>query len=301
MRLKQIEDFLAVVEAGSIHAAARKIGVSQPAVTKSVRALEAELHVQLMRRTNHGIVPTPAGRAFFARARVAHSELRKAHEELRLLGGDGGGTVAFGVGPTAGTLVVPEAIADFRLHNPRARVRVVEGFPNMLLPLVRDETLDFALGPRFDGKIDPAFAFRPLFRHDFVIVVRKGHPMRNAKSLAELAGAEWISVLQFSLPDGPLAKLFSVAGLETPKQMVQCESYNIVAALLAKSDMLGLLSSRLLTEPSARESLQHIPIVERLPSYTAGMFSRKDSPFTPAAAAMAKAMTVAARRLARAG
>ena len=59
MRLRQIQDFLAVIEEGSIHAAARKSGLSQPAVTKSLRGLEAELHAQLVRRTNHGVVATP--------------------------------------------------------------------------------------------------------------------------------------------------------------------------------------------------------------------------------------------------
>src|SRR5690349_3028507 len=120
MRLKQIQDFLAVVEAGSIHAAARKIGVSQPAMTKSVRGLEAELRVQLVRRTNHGVVPTEAGRAFFARARVADSELRKGEEEMARLAGKGTGAVAFGAGPTATLLVVADAIASFRQDFPRA-------------------------------------------------------------------------------------------------------------------------------------------------------------------------------------
>ena len=50
-------------------------------MTKSVRSLEAELEVQLLQRTTHGAVPTPAGRAFFARARIAQAELRKAKEE----------------------------------------------------------------------------------------------------------------------------------------------------------------------------------------------------------------------------
>src|SRR5262245_13997027 len=81
VRLTQIRDFLAVVESGSIRAAARKLGVAQPTITKSVRSLETELHVQLLGRNARGIVPTASGRAFFARARVAQSELRKAEEE----------------------------------------------------------------------------------------------------------------------------------------------------------------------------------------------------------------------------
>jgi len=73
----------------------------------------------------------------------------------------------------------------------------------------------------------------------------------------------------------------------------------IVVAVLAKTDMLGIISSRLLATPLARELLEPITVAERLPSSTAGIFTRKDTSLTGPAAAMAKAVTAAARRLAR--
>ena len=64
MRLTQIRDFLAVVEAGSINAAARKLGVSQPGLTKSLGSLEAELSASLLKRTPTGVTLTRLGQAF---------------------------------------------------------------------------------------------------------------------------------------------------------------------------------------------------------------------------------------------
>jgi LysR family transcriptional regulator of abg operon len=289
-----------VVETGSIHAAARKSGVSQPAMTKSVRGLEEELRVQLVRRTNHGVVPTPAGKAFFARARVAQSELRKAKEEMAQLAGNGAGAVAFGAGPTATLLVVPEAITRFRQEFPKARIRVLEGYLPLLLPLIRDGTLDFAIGPRPDDKLDAALRVRPLFRHKFVVVARKEHPLRNARSLAQLAHADWISLLPPGAPGGPLDRTFALAGLPVPQQVIQCESVNVAVGLIAKTDVLGIWSHRMLTQSFARDFLQQIAVAEPMPSYTVVMFMRADPPLTPVASAMAKAVTVAARRLARA-
>src|SRR5260221_9970694 len=66
MRLSQIRNFLAVVESGGIRAAARKLGVSQPAITRSVRRLETDLHARLLQRTPTGVVLTKPGRAFLA-------------------------------------------------------------------------------------------------------------------------------------------------------------------------------------------------------------------------------------------
>src|SRR5918994_5878492 len=93
MRLNQIRDFVSIVEAGSIRAAARALGVTHPAMTKSVRQLEDDLHVQLIRRSTRGVVPTAPGRAFLARARAIQAEVRKAQEELSALAAEGSGTV----------------------------------------------------------------------------------------------------------------------------------------------------------------------------------------------------------------
>jgi LysR family transcriptional regulator, regulator of abg operon len=295
MRLTQIRDFLAVVECGGIRAAARKLGVSQPTVTKSVRSLEAELHVQLLGRNARGVVPTASGRAFFARARVAHSELRKAEEEAHA-GEASAGAVAFGVGNVGLALIVPEAVARFRRRFPRARLRIVEGLAYRLLPSVRDETLDFAMGLRPSSELDPVLRFRPLYRSELVVAARKGHPLRQARTLAELAGADWLGASTLSLPGGPLERLFAGAGLPPPQPLIQCESYGGLVALLAGSDMLALMQRRTVTELAARDSLQEIRISQAIPSVTAGIFTRADTPLTRAAAAMVKALTAVARR-----
>jgi len=299
MRLTQIRDFLAVVECGGIRAAARKLGVSQPTVTKSVRSLEAELHLQLLGRSANGIVPTAAGRAFFARARVAHSELRKAEEEAAQLGGPNGGAVAFGVGNLGATLIVPEAVARFRRQFPRASIRIVEGLAHRLLPSLRDETLDFVMGLRPATALDAALRFRPLYRSELVVAARKGHPLRNARSIAALAACEWLSTSTLNLPGGPLERVF--AGIAAaPRSVIQCESYNTVVALLASTDMVGLLQRRTLKEPFARDTLQELAVAEMLPSVTAGIYTRADTPLTRAAAAMARAASAVARELTRA-
>ena len=300
MRLNQIRDFVTVVESGSIRAAARKLGVSQPAITKSVRGLEAELHSRLMQRTPHGIVPTASGRAFFARARVAQAELRKGEEEVtHLSGGESAGSVAFGIGPVATISIVPEAITRFRQRHPRAHIRIVEGYASTFLPLIRDGTLDFALAIRPDAKADPALTFRPLFRIDYAVVARKGHPLRDARSLTELRNASWLNVAPLGSSSGALDQAFSSAGLTSSQQTIRCDSYHVALTLLAKTDMLSILARRMLTDSPARELLQQIPVAEQMPSRTVGIFTRTDSPLTSIAAEMAKAVTLIARQIAK--
>jgi DNA-binding transcriptional LysR family regulator len=298
MRLSQIRDFLAVVESGGIRAAARKLGVSQPAITRSVRGLEAELHVRLLERTSTGAVPTQSGRAFVTRARAAQAELRKAEEEVDQRD-QSAGSVAFGVSPTS-AMIVPEAVARFGQEFPETRVRIAEGLPQLLIPQVRDETLDFAICRRALVKLDSGLAFRPLLRNDFAVVARKGHPLEKARSLAQLVEASWISLLPLDAPDGPFASAFSPAGLSVPRQVIQCESYNTAIGLIAKTDMVGFLSRQLLAESILGNFLREIPVSEPLPSYAVGLFTRTGTPLTQAAAAMANAIIEAARTRTRA-
>ena len=301
MRLTQIRDFLAVFECGGIRAAARKLGVSQPTITKSVRALETELHVQLFARNARGLAPTASGRAFFTRARVAHSELRKAEEEAAEAGGSSAGSVAFGIGPLSMVKIVPEAIARFRRQFPRARVRIVEGLSRVLLPSLRDETLDFVVTMRPVSEVDPTFRFRPLYRGELCVAVRKGHPLRHARTLAELAGADWLSMSTASRSGAFVARLFASAGAPPPAPLIECESINTLVALLGTSDMLAVIQRLNLKQPLARDVLQEIPITDAIPSVTLGIFTRADTPLTRVAAAMVKNVTAVAREIARSG
>lgn len=297
MRLSQIRDFLAVVESGGIRAAARKLGVSQPAITRSVRGLEAELHVRLLQRTPTGAVPTESGRAFVARARAAQAELRKAEEEIDLLS-QAVGSVAFGVSPTS-AMMVPEAIARFRQQFPQTRIRIAEGLPQALIPMVRDQTLEFAICRRALLRLDSGLAFRPLLRNDFAVVVRRDHPLENAGSLAQLVDASWISLLPADAGDSPFDSAFSAAGLSVPKQVIQCESYNTAIGLIAKTDMLGFLARQLLADSILGDFLREIRVSEPLPSFSVGLFTRTGTPLTQAGQAMAREIIAVARARAR--
>jgi LysR family transcriptional regulator, regulator of abg operon len=299
VRLNQIRDFVSVVEAGSLRAAARRLGISQPAMTKSIRSLETELQVELLRRTTRGVMPTPSGRAFLARARVVQTELRKAEQELARVAGEDGGTVAFGVAPNTGVLLAPDALARFRRDRPSARLRIVEGPPHALLSLVRDETLDFVVGQREGSEFDGALKFRPLCRTRLVVAGRRGHPLRRAKSLQGLADAHWLMFAPQDSPGMPFTRTFSAAGLPLPRSLVQCESYAVMFAMLAKTDALALTTPQFLAEPYVRGVLEEIPIDTPPTPLTIGMFTRADAPLTIAAAAMARAMIAAARALPR--
>jgi len=293
MRLNQVRAFVAVADCGSLRAAARRLGVSQPAMTKSIRGLEAELNAQLVQRTSRGVVPTAAGKVFLTRARVVQAELRKAGEEVAQIAGQRGGSVAFGLGLPALALV-PDALADFHRQYPAVRLRVVEGAANALVPLVRDETLDFCVSRRQPGEPEPGLRYRSLMRSRIVVAVRRGHPFSRARALSDLVDADWL-VIRAPGTGGYLEPAFARAGLPLPQSIVHCESYGIALTLLATGDTIAALVAELLELPFLRTWLQEIKLDEPLPALPVGIYTRADAPLTPAAAALVKAVVTAAR------
>lgn len=298
MRLTQIRDLLAIAESGSIRKAARSMGVSQPAMTKSVQLLESELGTQLLHRTSRGAVATRLGKVFLAHARVIQAELRKAEQALSQPEDRRGGRVAIGVSPTATVLVVDDVLRRLQATRPRCSVHVIEGVWSSLLPRVRDETLDLAIVLRTpDAKLNPAVRFKPLFSTNLVVAGRRGHPLRAARSLRELAAASW---LMFGPPGhaGLLARFFAAADLPPPRVTIQCESYAAALALLARTDTLGLVTPQLLAEPYTVNLLQQIRVSQPTPAVTVGMLTRAGTPLTATAAAAARAVVAATRRFA---
>lgn len=291
MKLAQIRDFLAVIECGSISATARKLGVSQPGLTKSIGALEAELGTALLKRTSTGVTLTRQGQGFHVRARAGYAELSKAQEELAR------GTrtqVALGFGPYFAAQIVPQAVMRFREKFPDIELRLVEGLGHTTRPLLRDATLDMVLAPRAPlVRDDPAIRFKPIAHLSQVVVARRGHPLANARSAGVLASDEWLCVVQREA----MAETLRALGVPGPKRITQCESFSAMAALLAGSDMLAVVQHPFLDMPPAAQRVQEIRIAERLPGLTVGLHTRADAPLTRPAAALARLLSDIGRTL----
>jgi LysR family transcriptional regulator of abg operon len=235
--------------------------------------------------------------ALLARARAVQSQLAKATEELATIAGELGGNVAFGAS-AAGLMLVPDALTQFRSEYPRAYVRIVEGAPRALLPLLRDESLDFFIGPKPVGGGDTQIKTRPLFRLPLAIAARRKHPLRGATRLSELADAPWLLFSSSGWRDSLLAQAFTAAELAQPAQVIQCESYATALALLSQSDILGLIPKAQLSASNLGGVLEGIVVAERLPDLVFAMYSRADGALTPPATMLMRTITAGARSLA---
>ena len=129
MKLNQLRDVLAVADRGSLRAAARHLGLAQPALTRSVNLLERELGVTLFDRQAKGMQLTTMGEHFVRRARAIHSEIKRAREELDQLRGDTRGSISVCMSSLPHIALLPYAMGPFRERFPHIHIDVIEGLP----------------------------------------------------------------------------------------------------------------------------------------------------------------------------
>ncbi len=304
MRLQRIEQFIAVVDAGSIRGGARQLAMSQPALTRALQQLEEELGVQLMLRSGRGATLTTAGSTFLARARVAEAELRKASEEARRSVSDGSGMLALGLSPVAASLLLPELVHSLQREHPKTRIRILETTPSALLPLVRDEVMDLAVTQRTRIHLDAGLEYRPLADLNMRLAVRVGHPLlkkRGVRSLQDLVDTPWLYMTAHDSHDDIVSRSFLAEGLPVPMPALHCGSYFIALDLIAATDMLGVLPPALLRSCMQSGQLAELVLNKPLIPINLGLYTRSGSPPTPPAKSAATLITSISRRIVTTG
>lgn len=187
--------FRAVARAGSVSGGARSFGLTQPAVSQHLRALEVDVGTPLFLRGAAGVTPTEAGKRLLARADRIAAELGQAESELAELAA-GGGTVTLAAFPSAMAELVPRAIAVLADRAPAVQVRVLEAEPPEALDAVQANEVDLAVVFEYaESADDDGLAGAPLYDDPTLVVLAATHPLAGESSieLGELSEERWVA------------------------------------------------------------------------------------------------------------
>lgn len=141
-RLGAMETFVYVVETGSFSAAARRLNIGQPAVSKAIAQLEARLAVRLLLRSTRGLTPTEAGLAFFERSKRAIEEADEADNAARGAASGLSGNLRICAAVTFGRLHIVPHLGTFLEQNPDLNIDLMLDDRNVNLV---EEGVDIAL------------------------------------------------------------------------------------------------------------------------------------------------------------
>ena len=291
MKLHQLQALAAVVDQGSIRAAARQMHLTQAALTKSLRLLEEEAGVALLVRQSRGVLLTDAGQRLHARAKLVLRQVALAEDDLRQSRGEDEGSVCVGLTPYLMLTVLGEAFRWFRKRYPRIELRLVEGLVTRVLPSLRDGTIDFAIVAD-SGDVSPQeFATTHLLKDKQKLVVRAGHPVLLKPTAASLVALEWVLPGPFSQGvDEELLAMFARAGVSAPLQITRCDAMAAMT-LVRQSDAVSVMPAPLLGLVESRELVELSLLSMQPPDIELVMLSQPAVPLTRAAAHLARCLT----------
>ncbi|WP_159913583.1 LysR family transcriptional regulator [Pantoea sp. 18069] len=203
MNLRQLQQFITLVETGNFHRAAEILHMAQPPLSVSIRRLEEELGGKLFLRTSGGVVPTSLAHALLpdARAAIFHAQQckLKAQEALKGLGG----VLRIGFIGTATYELLPRWIPELRSEFPRLEMELMEMTSLEILEGLRARHLDLGF-LRFPVLDSMDLTVTPLERDDFVLAVARTSPLAAAPgqriALAEAARENFIFYPQQRVP-----------------------------------------------------------------------------------------------------
>lgn len=200
--LQTVRIVRAIAEHGSITAAARMLGYSQPAVSQHLQRTERRLGLPLVSRVGRSIRLTEAGQVLARHAQVITSALDAAAGELADLAGLRTGTVRLAAFPTASSTIVPRLLALLSERHPGVRVSYIEAQPPQAVTMLREGAIDLAItfsypGDRADPHRDSAngLVTRTLYTEEMVVVVPADHPLAASTviTVADLVNERWIA------------------------------------------------------------------------------------------------------------
>lgn len=285
----------AIARAGSLTAAARGLGITQSALTRQLQKLERQLGVALFVRDMRGVRPTPYGDALLPRARTVEAQLRQAVEAIDQLRGTREGHVTVALSHLATLVLLPEVMRRFRARWPAVQVRITAPpFPDRMAGL-REGAPDFAVAPRPAGPLPREFATVPLGTSTVVAIARADHPLARARSLRELADAEWVLPSVHSTSAHALQAAFARARLPAPRVAVACETLTGLEMLVGGSSLLGLVPLEVQRRRASATGLRELPLETRIEGPSLALIRWKDAQPTPAAAALAELFVQVAR------
>jgi DNA-binding transcriptional LysR family regulator len=285
LKLNQIQALVAIAETGSIRAAAARVGVTQPALSKSLQSLEEELSVALVHRTSRGVNLTPFGQAMLTRGRSIAQEVDRLREQIEQMRGALQGTVNLAVSPSPAVILLPQTLGRFRQDYPNVQLRIREAvFPDTL-QMLREGLADIALGahPQIKKSKQPEFLVERLYYNRLVVTGRVGHPKTGAESLSELLDCDWLLHGPEEGPGSMYAPVFKANQLPPPVPSIISQSFIATLTLLESSDALSLLPERLIRNLITSRRLMMLPIRELTPRLDVSMIVRANQPLTPVA------------------
>lgn len=283
--MTNLEHFATVVEYGNISAASSVLGITQPALTRSIMRLEEVLGTQVLLRSARGVSPTECGNAILGHIHAAESELNKALAMVQAIRGDNEGRITCGAGSVSMNHILPTAVSRAKRKLGRGQLNLVEGRTQELLGRLKNCELDLVLGiEQTDGQFADLCSER-LLDEQFNFCVRAGHPLasRGELNFSDLVSREQLvmPVLSSSPVERALNLELSRHGCALGNNRVETLSHAVMRHLVYEDDYVAFCSSIWFRDDIRSGALKVLKGNWDIPQFGTLLFRRSGDVTTP--------------------
>lgn len=200
--LGPLRSFLVVLEEGSLNAAAARLRVSQPTLTRQVQALEHEIGGPLLERSATGVKATAAGHALAAKMRGVLRDYDDALAATKCLANGHAEALRIGFLMSAAQRYLHPALAILRQSHPQVRIATLDLTPGEQIEALRKGTIDLALAGQEGRVLGREFYSEKIATLDTVAILPLDHPLAHRKriSLKDLRATPFISAPEEDVP-----------------------------------------------------------------------------------------------------
>lgn len=282
--LRQLRHFVALAEQGHFARAAEAVHLSQPALSRSIQALESNLGCRLVDRHNRGISLTAHGQLVLEHARRLLAGSRALTNAVSQLGNLANGELRLGAGPYPAARLVPRALGAFARQYPGVHLQLlIDNWQQLHERLLGDEIELFIADSR-ELQDDPQLCVEALPSYPGVLFCHPRHPLLQRGQLQPhdlldypLAGTQ--------LPAQVAEMLRRISGREQPLS-IACDNFMVLKELVSDSTVLSMAPWDVVAQDIAAGRLALLPL--QLPEDAAqsayGIVSRAGHSLSPAAA-----------------
>lgn len=283
LKLRDLHILSAVVRFGSMAQAATHLGMSQPAVSEAIAALEDALRVRLLDRSTRGVEPTIYAHALLKRGEVVFDELKQGIRDIEFLANPNVGEIRIGCPESLMAGFVPAIIERMSRRHPKISVQVVVAQPGeQEFRELRERSVDLLLGRVFKPLSDDDVAVEVLCQDAFRVVVgAKSRWARRNTTLAELMNEPWIMFPENSVVSSYIEKAFAASGLNLPRQAITSFSMQLRLHLLESGRFASILHDSVLWFNTKRWRLKVLPIELFMQPMPIAIFRLKNRTLSP--------------------
>lgn len=284
MDIRALKHFVAVMAAGSINKAAIQIGVSQPALSKSIKRLEAQIGAPLFERDARGVRPTVYAYHLGEFARSACVGFEQSTAEIRAIKSGSLGEVTVGGPPLVAGDIFPEMVARVSRRYPSLRLRIVEQIDGLIESLL-DGKFELVTATIASETARADLHCMSMFNDDLIVIARRGHPVCRLKSLsaANLARFKWVFSNPGNLHRRRLEQYFEAQHVPLPQPTAETSSPTLIKSIVLQSDCIALMARMGAQAEVDAGKLASVRIKSPLMVRSIGLLWRSNHPLSTAA------------------